>query len=311
MLIEFLILLVGFVFLIKGADVFVSGASGIAVYLGVPAVVIGLTVVAMGTSAPELSVSIVGSLRGQSGISVGNIIGSNIFNLLCVGGLAAIIMPMSVDKVLIKRDIPLSFLAAVLFFVFALDQSLGRFDGIIFLLFFAVFLFLMFRDAGKERHSGEKDEPEERPSLWRCLLFIIVGLAGVILGGELVVRSATAIALNFGLTQSLIGLTIVAVGTSLPELVTTLVAAKKGENGIAMGNIIGSNIFNIAMVLGVASVVNPLLVPGFVLIDTIFLGAITLLLLFFLWGGKSLQRWHGVIFFLLYIIYLVYIINRG
>lgn len=311
MLIEFLILLVGFVFLIKGADVFVSGASGIAAYLGVPAVVIGLTVVAMGTSAPELSVSIVGSLRGQSGISVGNIIGSNIFNLLCVGGLAAIIMPMSVDKVLIKRDIPLSFLAAVLFFFFAFDQGLERIDGIILLLFFAVFLFLMFRDAGQQRHSGEKDETEERPSLWRCLFLIIIGLAGVILGGELVVRSATAIALNFGFSQSLIGLTIVAVGTSLPELVTTLVAAKKGENGIAMGNIIGSNIFNIAMVLGVASVVNPLLVPGFVLIDTIFLGAITLLLLFFLWGGKSLQRWQGVIFFLLYIIYLVYIINRG
>lgn len=308
---EYILLVLGFVLLIKGADWFVSGAAGAAGWLRVPAVIIGLTIVAMGTSAPEMSVSIVGGLKGQSGISVGNIIGSNIFNLLCVGGLAAIIMPMKVAPTLLKRDIPLSFLAAMLFIVFSLSLNLSRLNGIIFLLLFAVFLGFMFKDAGKARKSTEAGKNTDLPPVWKCIVFVIVGLAGVVLGGELVVRSATAIALRFGLSQSLVGLTIVALGTSLPELVTTLVAAKKGENDIAMGNIIGSNIFNIGLVLGVAATIKPLEVAGFVIIDGIFLAAITILLLFFLWKDKTLKRWQGVIFFLFYIIYLIYIINRG
>lgn len=307
----YILLVLGFVLLIKGADWFVSGAAGAAGWLRIPAVVIGLTIVAMGTSAPEMSVSIVGSLKGQSGISVGNIIGSNIFNLLCVGGLAAIIMPMKVAPTLIKRDIPLSFLAALLFVIFSFSLSLSRLNGIILLILFGIFLGFMFKDAGKARKSTQAGENADLPPVWKCVVFIIVGLGGVVLGGELVVRSATDIALNFGLSQSLVGLTIVALGTSLPELVTTLVAAKKGENDIAMGNIIGSNIFNIGLVLGVASTIKPLAVEGFVIIDGIFLAAVTVLLLFFLWKERTLKSWHGVIFFILYIIYLFYIINRG
>ncbi|MDO4542317.1 MAG: calcium/sodium antiporter, partial [Bacillota bacterium] len=297
--------------LIKGADWFVSGAAGVAGWLRVPAVVIGLTIVAMGTSAPEMSVSLVGALKGQSGISVGNIIGSNLFNLLCVGGLAAIIMPMRVESILIKRDIPISLLAVILFVLFSLGGNLTRCGGISLLLLFGVFLFLLFREAGKARKVQAAPDAATLLPVWKCIIFVIIGLAGVVAGGEFVVRSATEIALNFGLSQSLVGLTIVALGTSLPEFVTTLVAAKKGENDIAMGNIIGSNIFNLALVLGAAATIRPLAVAGFVLIDTVFLAAVTVLLLFFLWKEKTLKSRHGIIFFLLYLAYLIYIINRG
>ncbi len=308
---EYIILVIGFILLIKGADWFVSGASGMAAWLRVPAVIIGLTIVAMGTSAPEMSVSIVGALQGKSGISVGNIIGSNLFNILCVGALAAIIMPMRVDNLLIKRDIPLSLLATVLFLICAWAGDLGRLDGILLLLLFAIFLAFMFKDARQARKTSPAVDKAALPPVWRCIVLIILGLAGVILGGEFVVRSATAIALNFGLSQSLVGLTVVALGTSLPELVTTLVAAKKGESDIAMGNIIGSNIFNLALVLGVAATIKPMSVEGFVLIDTVFLIAITVLLLFFVWRDRKIQRWQGVLLFLLYVGYLIYIINRG
>ncbi|MEE0776359.1 MAG: calcium/sodium antiporter [Bacillota bacterium] len=306
---NYFILLIGFFLLIKGADWFVSGASDLAKLLRVPSVIIGLTIVAMGTSAPELSVSITGSLGGQSGISVGNVIGSNLFNLLCVGGLSAMIRPMTVNHELLKRDIPISLAAAVLFFITAINGYLARWEGALFLALFALFLALMLRDALRFRSTAKEDSSDVK--LGKSLVFIVLGLLGVILGGNLVVDSATKIALNFGLSDSLVGLTVVALGTSLPELVTSLVAAKKGENDIAMGNIIGSNIFNIGLVLGTTTVIHPMNVARFVTVDDLYLCGVTLLLLFFVLRDKKLSRGQGTVLFLLYFPYLVYIFLRG
>ncbi|MEG1497179.1 MAG: calcium/sodium antiporter [Clostridiales bacterium] len=312
---KYLFLAIGFVLLIKGADYFIGGSSAVAARLRIPGVIVGLTIVAMGTSAPELSVSIVGALRGQSGISVGNIIGSNIFNVLCVGGIAALIMPLKVNDVLLKRDIPISLLAVLLFLFFAWNGKFSQMEGFCFLILFVVFLFFLFMDAIKSRKATKKsiniEANEKIAPITKNLIYIVGGLSAVVLGGETVVRSATAIAQDFGLSQSLIGLTVVALGTSLPELITTLVAAKKGETDIALGNIIGSNIFNIALVLGTASAITPLFVENFVLIDCFFLGLITLLLMVFSGKYKKLKPWHGGVLVLLYIVYLVYIIMRG
>ncbi|MEG1822028.1 MAG: calcium/sodium antiporter [Clostridiales bacterium] len=312
---KYLFLAIGFVLLIKGADYFIGGSSAVAARLRIPGVIVGLTIVAMGTSAPELSVSIVGALQGQSGISVGNIIGSNIFNVLCVGGIAALIMPLKVNDVLLKRDIPISLLAVLLFLFFAWNGKISQMEGFCFLILFVVFLFFLFMDAIKSRKATKKsiniEENEKIAPITKNLIYIVGGLSAVVLGGETVVRSATAIAQDFGLSQSLIGLTVVALGTSLPELITTLVAAKKGETDIALGNIIGSNIFNIALVLGTASAITPLFVENFVLIDCFFLGLITLLLMVFSAKYKKLKPWHGGVLVLLYIVYLVYIIMRG
>lgn len=312
---KYLFLAIGFVLLIKGADYFIGGSSAVAARLRIPGVIVGLTIVAMGTSAPELSVSIVGALQGQSGISVGNIIGSNIFNVLCVGGIAALIMPLKVNDVLLKRDIPISLLAVLLFLFFAWNGKISQMEGFCFLILFVVFLFFLFMDAIKSRKATKKsiniEANEKIAPITKNLIYIVGGLSAVVLGGETVVRSATAIAQDFGLSQSLIGLTVVALGTSLPELITTLVAAKKGETDIALGNIIGSNIFNIALVLGTASAITPLFVENFVLIDCFFLGLITLLLMVFSAKYKKLKPWHGGVLVLLYIVYLVYIIMRG
>lgn len=309
---NYIFLVIGFFLLIKGADWFVSGASGIARLLRIPSVMIGLTVVAMGTSAPELSVSIAGALGGQSGISVGNVVGSNLFNLLCVGGISAMIRSIMIDGVLLKRDIPISLIAAVLFFISAANGYISRWEGTLFLILFTAFLGFMLKDAFHFRaSSGPKSEMQEAIKPWKAVSFVLFGLLGVIWGGNLVVDSATAIALQFGLSESLIGLTIVALGTSLPEFVTSLVAAKKGENDIAMGNIIGSNIFNLGLVLGTAAVIRPMDVERAVTVDGIFLCIVTLVLLFFILRDKKLGRGRGTILFLLYLPYLLYIILRG
>lgn len=306
----YLLLLIGFIFLIKGADLFVDGASALAKYMRVPPIIIGLTIVAMGTGAPEMSVSLLSALEGNGGIAVGNIIGSNLINLLCIGGLAAFLMPMKVKDGLIRREIPLAFLSSLLFVVFAVNGSLSITEGLIFLLFFSVFLTLLFFDAAKARKET-KNTAVSHISPWKSILLILIGLGGIILGGDFVVKAATAIAYGFGLSQALVGLTIVALGTSLPELTTTLMAAKKGENDIAMGNIIGSNLFNICMVLGLSSVIKPIEVASFVMIDGLILTGATVLLFIFLFRDKTLRRFEGLAFFLLYLVYLLYIIARG
>ena len=270
-------MVLGFVLLVWGADKFVAGASALALRLGVSALLVGLTVVAFGTSAPELAVSLTAALQGANEIAVGNVVGSNIFNLLVVAGLSAVLCPLVLDRVLLRRDWPLSILAAVILCVMvSLDGGISRLEGVLLLALFAVVLTAQIRAALKERSAAE--EPAEAPM--RPLMIavnIVLGLACIILGGQLSVNGATGIARMFGLSETLIGLTIVAIGTSLPELVTSLVAARKGQNEIAMGNVIGSNLFNILLILGVSAAISPIHVQPTAVIDTLVLIAASVL----------------------------------
>lgn len=318
---EYVWLILGFVLLIKGADWFVDGASALSKKFGIPSVVIGLTVVAFGTSLPEASVSISAALSQSSGISIGNVVGSNLFNLLVVAGASAIFCPIMVDKSIIKKDMPFSFIItlALLFLSFSVfpsasaDNVISRADGIILLLFFSIFMYYTVRSS-LAAPAPEEDENVKIMPVWQQLLFIAIGIAGICIGGNRVVEGAKVIASNFGMSDSLIGLTIVAIGTSLPELVTSVVAARKGESDIAIGNVIGSNIFNILFVLGVSSVITPIVIsPADVInsmYDIIIVALATLLVYIPVVRKQKISRLAGSIMLIGYIIYTVYIIMR-
>ncbi len=303
----YLLLIVGFVLLVKGADWFVDGASSIAKHMKVPSVVVGLTIVAMGTSAPEASVSITAGLAGNADISLGNVIGSNIFNFLMVIGISAIICPVVSHKDILKRDMWWNLGITGLLLVLMLDKKLGRLDGIILLAGMAVYLFIVVRNALKNR---TEEDNEKLLSVPKCIIFMILGLAAIILGGNFVVDNASIIAKSLGLSETLIGLTIVAIGTSLPELVTSVTAARKNEAGIALGNAVGSNLFNIMFILGAAATIVPINVAGELFIDTIIVLAVGVLVFIFAYTGKKTNRAEGIICALLYVAYTAYIIIR-
>ena len=308
-------LVIGFLLLVKGADCFVDGASSVAKKFRIPAFVIGLTIVAFGTSAPELAVSITAAMKGSNDIAIGNVVGSNIFNTLVVLGASAAITPIAVDKGMIKRDYPLSIFAAVLLGVLAMDtiffkadaMSLGRLDGIILLIAFAGFMVMTVK-AGMEGRTDD-DEVEAMPMI-KALIFIVLGLVGIVWGGDLSVEGAKEIARFFGLSEAIIGLTIVALGTSLPELVTSIIAAKKGESDIAVGNVIGSNIFNIFLILGVSSTILPMNVSGTYLYDIGMLIAVMALTYVPIAKTKKVTRGMGIAMILVYVAYTVYLIMR-
>lgn len=318
---EYLWLILGFVLLIKGADWFVDGASALSKKFGIPSVVIGLTVVAFGTSLPEASVSISAAIAHNSGISIGNVVGSNLFNLLVVAGASAIFCPITVDKSIIKKDMPFSFIITLvlLFLSFSVfpsaesDNVISRADGMILLLFFTVFMYYTVRSA-LSAPAPREDVNKKIMPVWQQLLFIAIGLAGICIGGNRVVEGAKVIASNFGMSDSLIGLTIVAIGTSLPELVTSIVAARKGESDIAIGNVIGSNIFNILFVLGVSSVITPIVINSADIInsmyDIIILAIVTLLVYIPVVRKQKISRLSGIIMAAAYIVYTAYIIMR-
>ena len=264
----YLLLIVGFVLLVKGADFFVSGASSVAKALKVPSVIIGLTIVAMGTSAPETAVSITASLGGNNGLSLGNIIGSNIFNLLIVIGISAVIIPFNSDKEILKRDMLWNIAITVLLLVLIFDGNLSRLDGVILLAGIAAYLTVIVRSALKNR---VEDNSDEKVSVPKAVVFILGGLAAIVFGGDLVVDNASLIAKSLGMSDTLVGLTIVAIGTSLPELVTSIVAAKKGDSGLALGNAVGSCIFNILFILGVASAIAPMTADYEIIVDVCIL----------------------------------------
>lgn len=299
------LIVIGFVFLVKGADLFVDNASGIAKKLGVSPVVIGLTIVAFGTSMPELAVSVTAALQGSNEIAVGNVVGSNIFNLLVIAGGSACLYPLACDRILLKRDWPLSALAALVLGIFLFgDQRISRGEALILLAMFGAVLFMQLKGA----KQTEEKAPETRP-MGRLLLFLVIGIAAIVIGGQITVDGATSLARILGLSETLIGLTIVAVGTSLPELVTSLVAARKGENEIAMGNVIGSNIFNILLILGVSSVITPIPVLSTSIIDCLVLIGISIV--FYLPARKGrLGRVPGAIMALTYVVYTAYLIMR-
>ncbi|MBR1660414.1 MAG: calcium/sodium antiporter [Oscillospiraceae bacterium] len=317
MLKAILFLLAGFVLLIKGADFFVDGSSSVARRLKVPSLIIGLTIVALGTSLPELSVSITASLANSNALAVSNVIGSNIFNLMVVLGASALMNTVTVSGDVTKRDFPFSVLCAVLLLVLGcLNMELGRLDGILFLVIFAGFLVYQITTALAARktalaEAAEKEE-DSRPEIpmWLSLIYIVGGAAAVRFGGDWVVNSARTIAAFFGLSENMIGLTIVAMGTSLPELVTSVMAAKKKELDMAVGNVVGSNIFNILMILGVASALSPI---GFIMenvIDIAVLLGFSLLVWVFCAVRKKLGKAEGAGMLLLYCAYTVYICLR-
>ena len=304
----YVFLLVGFLLLIKGADCFVEGSSSIARLLKVPSVIIGLTIVAMGTSAPEAAVSITAGLSGNNAIALGNVVGSNIFNLLMVLGICAMIRPVPVSPNFNRRDLPIALGASLLLLLFSLDGKISRLEGAAFLVLTAVFIGTMIHSALKDRQTSEEEIKTYSPL--KSLLLILGGLAAVVFGGDLVVDSASAIAASWGLSQNFIGLTIVAMGTSLPELVTSIIAARKGDSGLAVGNVVGSNIFNILFILGASSLLNPISVAAESMIDVVISIAVTVLMLLFCRSEKSVSRSEGSLAVGIYVLYMISLFLR-
>lgn len=309
-MLSFVMLVAGFALLVWGADKFVAGASAFARRLGVSPLLVGLTIVAFGTSAPELAVSLTAALQGANEIAVGNVLGSNLFNLLVVAGLSAVLCPLIMDRTLLRRDWPLSVGAAVLLLLFlAPDLAISRVEGLILLAVFIVVLVVQIRAAMQGRGAADSEEEEVSMSPLLIGVNIVLGLACIIIGGQLAVNGATGIARMFGLSETLIGLTIVAIGTSLPELVTSLVAAHKGQNEIAMGNVIGSNLFNILLILGVSASITPIPVQAVSVIDCIVLIAASVIFYLPAMRGK-LGRAPGAVMALCYVAYTAYLIIR-
>lgn len=311
--IPYIVLVVSFVALIKGADFFVEGASSLAKKLGVSSVIIGLTVVAMGTSAPEAAVSISAGLQGSNEIALGNVIGSNLFNLLVVLGFCMLITQIPSSEETIKRDFPWNIIAtiAIIAAIVLFDTKITRLEGIALLVLFVTYMSYLVYKTIKDRKPADEEIAEI--SLTKSLLFLIGGLAFVIVGGDLVVDSATVIAKSWGVSDALIGLTIIAMGTSLPELVTSIVAAKKNECDMAIGNVIGSNLFNLLFVLGMSATISPIAIDltSGILIDAVVLLAVTVMMYIFSITGNKLQKLEGVAALLCYGGYLAYIITRA
>ena len=332
---EYLWLIFGFVLLIVGADIFVEGSSAIAKRFKIPTIIIGLTVVALGTSLPEASVSISAALSGNNDIAISNVLGSNIFNLLVVLGSSALILPVRVHSVSIKKEIPFSIfltilLGTILAFGISFDAeadmlmgmeifshasfTLGVAGGAILLVFLALYMYWQISGALKARKKGKiEEEPEDENKkipAFMAVEMIVLGVVGIIMGGNFVVDNASIIAENFGMSQTLIGLTIVAVGTSLPELVTSMVAARKGESDLALGNVIGSNVFNIVFILGASAVVSPMTVDILAIYDTLVLLLVSVLALIFAKTNKRFSRPEGAVLIAIYAIYFVYVLLR-
>lgn len=316
---SYILFIIGFLFLIKGADLLVTGSSALAKRIGVSDLVIGLTVVAFGTSTPELLVNIFASLQGNTEIAIGNIVGSNTFNILFILGISSLIYPLAVSKGTVWKEIPFSLLAALVLGALANDalfdksgySVLSRIDGFVFMAFFAIFLYYLVAIAKISESSLNSNR--SNISTPKSLLMIAGGFLGLVLGGKLVVGGAVDIASRLGISHSLIGLTVVAAGTSLPELATSAVAAYKKNSDIAVGNIVGSNIFNIFFILGISALIKPLPITARSNADILVLITTSVVLFFFMFTGKRrmLDRWEGAIFILLYIGYITFLIKRG
>ncbi|HOV12900.1 MAG TPA: calcium/sodium antiporter [Spirochaetota bacterium] len=313
----FLLLIVGLVFIIKGADFLVDGSSALARRFKIPEIVIGLTIVSMGTSAPELVVNIFASVKGSSDIVLGNIIGSNICNLLLILGISSIICPIVVKKNTIFKEIPFSIIAVILLFIFANISifsknviSIDRLESIVLLVCFLLFLFYVFN---LNKNSKEELEQSKEIKLPIAIVFVISGFAGLFIGGKITVDSAINIAKFLGVSEKLIALTIISVGTSLPELATSAIAAYKKRSDIAIGNVVGSNIFNIFFILGISGIIRPIVFQPVMNIDIYVLIVASIILFFtmFVWVKHTITRLEGIIFLIGYVGYTAYLIYRG
>ena len=309
-IIQVVLLLVGFVFLIKGSDMFVDGASSIASLLKIPTVIVGLTIVAFGTSAPEAAVSITSSITGSNAMAVSNVIGSNMFNLLMVIGVSALLGELLMEKDVLNQDLPFLVGITILFGAFiVINWNISSIEGIILLIILACYLFFIIRSAMKSSNASEVEKPKLTTK--KSILYMAIGLVGIVLGGDLVVDSASYIAIALGMSETLVGLTIVAIGTSLPEFVTSLTALKKGENQLVIGNVIGSNIFNILFVLGASSAISAIPLDSSMLIDVIFMVIVTIICFIFGKTQDKFDKKEGAILVLLFVFYMAFAIWRN
>ena len=306
MLINIVLLMMGLVVVLKGADWLTDGAVNIASRFGVSQMVIGLTIVAMGTSMPELCVSMVSALKGTPDLAVGNVVGSNTLNTLLIVGCSALVAPIMVKRSSVRRDIPFAVLASLLMLIFCLDGGIDRLDATLLFILFAVFMFVTVKYG---KNEGTEAKTTAAP-LGKATLLLVVGLVCLILGSNLFVDNASFIASTLGVSDAVIGLTIVAGGTSLPELATSMVSAKKGNSDIAIGNVIGSNVFNILMIIGVTGLVKPMHIKGITSLDLIVMLASILLLWFFCRTTYKVKRWEGAVLAISYIAYLAWLIAQ-
>lgn len=309
LLIWTLALAAGIALLVKAADWFVSGASELAAMLGIPQLIIGLTVVAMGTSIPEAAVSISAVIKGNADITIGNVVGSNILNILIILGLSAVITSLSVEKTTIKHELPFLVAISILLLLQGLDGNIGFFDGFVQLVIFVMYLIYLFLSAKHKNNACEKEASIRNDKrIWQTIIMCAFGLAMTVIGSNLSVDAACRIAEKLGMTERFIGLTIVALGTSLPELVTTVTAARKGSSDIAVGNIVGSNIFNILFVVGVSAIINPVAFADDFRLDSAVSAAAALILILFCIKDKEIKRCHGIVMLITYALYFIVIL---
>ena len=308
MIFDILLIVVGVALVLLGADKLTEGASALARRMNVPEIIIGLTIVAAGTSAPELFVSLVSALKGTPDLAVGNVVGSNTMNAMLIVGCAAMVAPMAISPSTVKKDIPFSIGASVLLLLLAYDSFLGRFDGIILLLGFAAFMAYTLTQA-KNGKATEPAEAQQPIGPWKSVALLLIGLTGLVIGSNLFVDSASSVAYSLGISEGVVGLTIVAGGTSLPELATSVVAARKGQSAIAIGNVIGSNVFNILLILGLTATISPLEIEGITTIDMAVMLLSVALVWFFSRTRYTVERWEGVVLVLGYLFYLAWLIS--
>lgn len=309
MLLNTVFIVLGIILVLWGADRMTEGSVALAERFNVSQLTIGLTIVAMGTSLPEFCVSLVSALKGTPDLAVGNIVGSNIFNALLIVGVAAMVTPINITLTTVRKDIPFALVASVLLMMMCFDGKISRLNGAILLAMFAIFMVITFKTAGQDPQTQNDDKPAKKPmKLWLCVVFIIAGLGALILGSELFVNGATKVATLLGVSQAVIGLTIVAGGTSLPELATSVVAARKGNSGIAIGNVLGSNVFNILFILGVTGVISPMHMQGITMMDLSVMVTAMIMLWLFSYTKLTLERWEGAVLTATFLIYLGYLL---
>ena len=307
MVLDVLLIVIGVTMVLLGADRLTEGASALARRMNVPEIIIGLTIVAAGTSAPELFVSLVSALKGTAGLAVGNVVGSNTMNAMLIVGCAAMVAPMTISRSTVKKDIPFSVVASLLLILIAADSFLGRWDGIILLMGFTVFMVYTLRQAKVD--SATEVQTETSP-VWRNIVYLLGGLLGLVVGSNLFVDSASNVALSLGISEGVVGLTVVAGGTSLPELATSVVAARKGQSAIAIGNVIGSNVFNILMILGLTATISPLQIEGITTIDMAVMLVSVALVWLFSFTKFTVERWEGALLVIGYLVYLCWLIGQ-
>ncbi len=300
----------GILMVLWGAGKLTDGATSIAAKMKIPPMIIGLTVVAMGTSMPEFFVSFVSALKGTSDLAVGNVVGSNIFNTMLIVGTTALVTPMAIAKSTVKKDIPFAVLASAMLLPMAIDGSISRIDAAVLFAVFIAFMLYTVRSAKKEKDNDNEDEVKEMP-VWRAVAFFVLGLACLIVGSNLFVDGATAVASLLGVSEAVIGLTVVAGGTSLPELATSVVAARKGQCAIAMGNVIGSNVFNILMILGITGMIHPMSIIGITRLDFIVMQLSIILLWIFSFTKYTVARWEGGLLVALFLAYMAWLVMHA